>query len=158
MSASADDADGAFRMTWDCIRSRCPSGGCARHVVRRSSVKRVPARERGRRRQDDAMLRLEWNALRVGDKVPRARCQRRRPAPGPRRRRHGGVGEGLRIVDGIGELRVLVVACPEKMACQARSTRPGSYASYYFVLSSTIGGGMIVSVPKGGSRTIENGP
>ena len=40
----------------------------------------------------------------------------------------------------------------------ARSTRPGSYASYYFVLSSTIGGGMIVSVPKGGSRTIENGP
>jgi hypothetical protein len=28
----------------------------------------------------------------------------------------------------------------------------------YLVLSSTIGGGMIVSVPKGDSRTIENGP
>jgi hypothetical protein len=69
ISASAGDADGAFRMTWDCIRSRYPSGGCARHVVRRSSVERVRARERRRRRQADAMLRLEWQALRVGDSV-----------------------------------------------------------------------------------------
>ena len=108
-------------MTWDCIRSRCPSGGCARHVVRRSSVKRVPTRERGWWRQDNRLIDIEnliHHELKPSTSASLAWSPR----------------------------------------ASHRSTRPDSYASYYFVLSSTIGGGMIVSLPKGGSRTIENGP
>jgi len=66
--ANADGAARAFLGTRRCTPPHCRSGGCAPHVMPRSSGP-VTDRETRPQPRDDATVRLEWNALRVGDKV-----------------------------------------------------------------------------------------
>ena len=104
MSASADDANRIFRMTWDCIRSALPEWWRCPPCREALSVKRVPARERERWHQYHAMLKLEWNALRVGDKVLAHDASdddlRRFPGRRPGGAVKGSIDIGIRVAEG----------------------------------------------------------
>jgi hypothetical protein len=67
--ANAAGAARAFLGTQHCIPPHDQSGGCAPPVARHSSAPVVLDRETGTALLARDMMRLEWNALHVGDKV-----------------------------------------------------------------------------------------